>query len=248
VALLAVVTVLSAGLILLPLARLGPAWGAGRARPSGAGAPWRRWRVFVYFAALGFAYLFVEIPLLQQAILLVGSPTHAAGVVLSGLLLASGAGSALATRAARQLPWTLVALAAALGGLACTLPALVGRALDLPTAGRLASAALLLGPIGVLMGLPFPAAVRLLGQADARLIPWAWGINGCASVVASVLAALLSLQWGFRAVVALAAIAYAAAAAVGWLGARAGREEGLGRGEPAVEPPEAHPGLSGPTA
>jgi hypothetical protein len=217
-ALLAVVGVLGAGLILVPLARL-------RTTPEPAQATgWRRWHVFAYFAALGFAYLFVEIPLLQQAILLVGSATHAAGVVLSGLLLASGAGSALAARAQRGLPAVLAVLAAAIGGLAWTLPALVERTLEVTAASRLAAAAIVLGPIGVLMGLPFPAAVRLLGQDDPQLIPWAWGINGCASVVASVLAALLSLQWGFRTVLALAAIAYAGAGAVAWLDVHRERE------------------------
>ncbi|MDR7542874.1 MAG: hypothetical protein QN120_01335 [Armatimonadota bacterium] len=221
--LLVIVTALGAGLILLPLGRLRTTPHPTQARAPGPEVAWRRWSVFAYFAALGFAYLFVEIPLLQQAILLVGSPTHAAGVVLSGLLLASGAGSVLTARAQVRLPAALAALATAVGGLAWALPALVARALDLTAASRLAAAAVILGPIGVLMGVPFPAAVRLLGQYDARLIPWAWGINGCASVVASVLAALVSLQWGFRTVLALAAIAYAGAGAVRGLGTGAGQ-------------------------
>jgi hypothetical protein len=50
-------------------------------------------------------------------------------------------------------------------------------------------------------------------SVDARLIPWAWGINGCASVIAAVLATLLAIHLGFTAVVLAALLLYGLAAA-----------------------------------
>ena len=44
-------------------------------------------------------------------------------------------------------------------------------------------------------------------------MPWAWGINGCASVLSAVLAILLSMSLGFNAVVVIAIALYVVAAA-----------------------------------
>ena len=56
------------------------------------------------------------------------------------------------------------------------------------------------------MGMPFPLGIARVGRESADLVPWAWGINGCASVVAAILATLLAVHFGFN-VVALSAIA-----------------------------------------
>lgn len=199
VALLAVVTVLSAGLILVPLRALTP-----------AGLE-RRGAVFVYFLALGLAYLFVEIPLLQQMILVVGAPTYATASVLAGLLVASGCGSLLSSRQVPRLPAVLGALALLVLGLALVLPRILDAALGLPLPGRLAVLAAVVVPPGVLMGIPFAAGIRLLGRTAPHLIPWAWGINGCASVIGSILAAMATLEWGFRVVLLAAGLVYAGA-------------------------------------
>ena len=42
-------------------------------------------------------------------------------------------------------------------------------------------------------------------------MPWAWGINGTASVVAAIAAALLTLTFGFSTVLAIGGAAYGAA-------------------------------------
>ena len=66
----------------------------------------------------------------------------------------------------------------------------------------------LLAPLAFLMGWPFPAGMALLEKRSANLMPWAWGINGFASVAAAPLAVLLAMSLGFRLVLALAVIAY----------------------------------------
>ncbi|MDR7521582.1 MAG: SAM-dependent methyltransferase [Armatimonadota bacterium] len=217
VGLLAIVALLSAALILAPLRVVGvPATAA--TGPGGRS-------VFLYFLLLGLAFLFVEIPLLQQMILVLGSPTHAAAVVLAGLLVSSGAGSLLAPRVGRRLLPVAVALAAVVAAIAWTLPQILDAALGLATPGRLAVLAAVIGPSGILMGMPFPAGIALVGRFDPRLVPWAWGINGCASVLASILAAMLALEGGFRPVLLAGALAYAGA---GLVAHRAGWSRGPG--------------------
>ena len=79
---------------------------------------------------------------------------------------------------------------------------------------RFASLAVSLVPMGVLMGFPFPLGLEWLEKAKSSLTPWAWAVNGCASVVAAVLAAMIGLSAGFTAVLLLGGLFYGAAALV----------------------------------
>lgn len=66
-------------------------------------------------------------------------------------------------------------------------------------------------PAGFLMGIPFPLGMSLLGSKAPHLIPWAWAVNGCFSVLAPILAAMLALSLGFRVVLLCGSLMYAAA-------------------------------------
>lgn len=220
-AMLVVVTLLGAGLILLPLRYPGgtqqravptappPAPTRGHAAPYG-----RRGLVFLYFLAIGAGYMFIEIPLLQKAILVLGHPTYALAAVLAGLLVASGAGSLASPRVGHRLPAVVAAVAVVAAAAALFLPGVFQTSLGFALRVRLAVIAAVVLPLGLLMGVPFPAAVRALGRTDPAAIPWAWGVNGCASVIASILAAIAALEWGFGMVMLLGALVYAAAAVV----------------------------------
>jgi hypothetical protein len=96
-------------------------------------------------------------------------------------------------------------------GYALGLPALFAAALAAPLGVRLIAAVLALAPPGLLMGMPFPKGLALLEQDAPALIAWAWGVNGAVSVVASILAALLALSFGFSIVLALGASCYVGA-------------------------------------
>jgi len=181
----------------------------------------------VYFAMLGLGFLFIEIPLIQQLILLVGRPTYALAAVLFGLLLSCGLGSLLSPR----LPWRSVLVAVMLLAVAYLLflPGLFQAALGLSLPARFAIGVLSLAPLGLFMGMPFPKGITWLGGAAPDLVPWAWGVNGAVSVVASVLAALLALSAGFTVVLAAGAACYGVAlGTVYW----AGRQQGGHRGPP----------------
>jgi hypothetical protein len=160
----------------------------------------------LYFACLGLGYLFAEMPLLQQFILFLGQPTYSFSLVLFSVLLFSGLGSSLSARLPlRPLLLVLVVVVLAYPLL---LPRLFALSIGLSLPLRLVVAVLSLGPLGFLLGLPLPAGIRLLEERAPELIPWAWAVNGCASVISSILAVLGAVTLGFSRVLAAGALAY----------------------------------------
>jgi hypothetical protein len=200
VALLAVALLTSAILILLPLVV---------ARWRGTRFEGPRGRALVYFGLLGLGFLFVEIPLMQRFILFLGQPVYAFTAVVASVLLGSGLGSMAAPRLPVRRMLLLLAGLILLYPLG--LPALFGALLGAPLALRLLATGLGLAPLGFLMGLAFPGGLAWLQKSGPELVPWAWAVNGCASVLASILAAMTSLSAGFSWVLAAAALAYAGA-------------------------------------
>ena len=77
---------------------------------------------------------------------------------------------------------------------------------------RILVSVVLIAPLAFFMGLPFPLGITRVGQRTPELIPWAWGINGCASVISAVLATLLAMHFGFTVVVVSAVLLYGVAA------------------------------------
>jgi hypothetical protein len=169
-------------------------------------------RVFVYFACIGLAFLFVEVAFLQKLLRFVHHPTVALAVVLATFLIAAGAGSFWTARGTRPDSGRRH-LAIAVAGIvivgalySVAFDPMLARLDPWPTAVKAAVAAVLLAPLAFLMGAPFPLALR---ELEAPLVPWAWGINGCASVVSPTLATLLAVDFGFTAVLWLALSIYA---------------------------------------
>jgi len=206
-ALLALAVIAAGVLILLPLAMGGSFDFFRDGRGGSLGA------TLGYFALLGLGYLCVEIPLLQRFILFLGHPAYAMATVLFALLLFSGLGSLLSRRVPLRL--VLILLPLLVGGYALGLPALFGAPLATSLGSRIVIAVVALAPLGLLMGMPFPKGLALLEQKapcdSDTLIAWAWGVNGAASVVASILAALLALSFGFSTVLAVGAVCYVGA-------------------------------------
>ncbi len=161
-----------------------------------------------YFGLLGLGFLFVEIPLVQQYILLVGRPTTSLAVVLFTLLIASGLGSL----SSRRVPWRAgaIALTVAIALYPTLIRALTGAILLAPIEVRMIGGGLVLAPLGFLMGTMFPKGITYLEGRAPEQVPWAWGINGAASVISAVASALLALTFGFSAVIACGAVCYGA--------------------------------------
>jgi hypothetical protein len=198
-------------LILLPLSRIERSW------PSGTGP-----RMGTYFFVLGLAFLFVEIAFIQKFILFLSHPLYAVAVVLSGFLVFAGLGSAYSSKLRQQVektgpsPVTIAVAGIAFFSLAYVtlLPQLFDAMIGLPDGIKMALSILLIAPLAFCMGMPFPLGLGRLADSAPDYIPWAWGINGFASVMSAALATLLAIQFGFTAVILLALGLYAFAAAI----------------------------------
>ncbi len=163
----------------------------------------------VYFAALGFGFITVELALLQNLILLVGHPIFTLSVLLFTLLAMGGIGSALS----RRVPmWIACISVAVIGGLqAIALPQLVPELLWLPLWGRIACAILLIAPLGLVMGMPFPSGLRQTGGSLPEP-PFYWGLNGIMSVIGSITTVFVALMSGFQAAMLMGSACYLIAA------------------------------------
>ncbi len=166
-------------------------------------------RPVLYFASLGLGFLFIEIFLIEKASLYLNDRTSAFALVLTGMLVFSGLGSLLADRVRR----IGIALSAAVVVGWCAL-ALLGlqpfllATLGLPWALRAAIVIVLVAPVSLALGLPFPLGLARAGTAGGGFLPWAWGLNGAFSVVATPLANLVAVQSGFDRVLLIAALLY----------------------------------------
>jgi hypothetical protein len=209
VATLAQAAILGLVLILLPLSLVRHDWPAGTGRDFG-----------FYFLLLGLAFLFVEMAFIQKFILFLSNPLYSVAVVLSGFLLFAGLGSASSERFAERVPWPgvspVVVAVAAIAALALVyvmvLPVVFARFIGLGDAAKIVLSLALIAPLAFFMGMPFPVGLRRLSAIAPGFVPWAWGINGFASVVSAVLATLLAIEFGFNAVILLALLLYALAA------------------------------------
>ena len=174
----------------------------------------------VYFVAIGLGYILVEIAFIQRFVLFLGHPTYALTVVIFLLLLSGGAGSLFSRRCLPRagMGWiplvlVLLVLLAYVRFLPERLAALVGMAF----AYRLLLSGLVLIPLGFVMGMPFPTGLRILASSPAPAFPgpdadqaveWAWAMNAAASVLGSVLAMVIAMQFGLTATLLCGAAAY----------------------------------------
>ncbi len=210
VATLAQAFIASVVLILLPLGL------RSRRPPARRDARAPRLRVFAYFLAIGLAFLFLEIAFIQKFVLFLAHPLYAVAVVLAGFLLFAGLGSRYSMRGAQGAPRgilvpVLVIIALGIAYLVLT-PPLFERLMGLPVAVKIGLSVAFIAPLAFCMGMPFPRALAAIPARDEAGVAWAWGINGCASVVSAVLGTLLAIHFGFTTVVWIALALYLGAA------------------------------------
>jgi hypothetical protein len=159
--------------------------------------PLSRLSVAGYFAMLGLGYLLIEIAVLQRVILFTGTPVLAASIVFAIFLIGSGLGSAMApearTRRVASRMFAVIAMGFVIAATALWVATDV--LLEPPMTLRLTLVIMLIVPLAWAMGRPFPWALRQLAD-QPRWIPWAWAINGFASVAAASLAPLISVHHG----------------------------------------------------
>ena len=159
----------------------------------------------LFFAAIGFGFMLIEISQVQRLTIFLGHPVYSLSVVLFSLLLSSGAGS-LSTAALseggehrRSALVRIGLLALVLVGFGAITPAAVHHYESASTTVRIAIAVAILLPIGFFMGMAFPIGMRRALREAPSIAPWLWGVNGAASVCASVLAVVIALGAGISA-------------------------------------------------
>jgi hypothetical protein len=207
-------------LVLVPLLRRGP---IGLTDVSGVGYG------LLYACGLGYGYLGVETVLIHELVLFVGHPVYAVTVVICTMLLFSGLGSIVVGRLeedglTRKLQGVLAAVLVLGLFQAFVVPGLLYQnALGLSILARIGLTALVLAPLGFVMGMPFPLFLRVLRPDAAGMVPWAWAFNGWMSVVASLGTVFVSRLYGYHQAFAVAIAAYLLALAMSPMLGRIGR-------------------------
>jgi spermidine synthase len=176
------------------------------------------WGALAFFLCIGLGFMFVEIPLVQRLTLFLGHPTYALTVGLASLLCWSGLGSLWAgrwrdeasLRRGMGVIWPL--LLVVLWGVVWWLDAILQAALWWPLWARIVLACGILAIPGCCMGMPLPTAMLWLGERMPHAVPWAWGINGAAGVVASVSIIAVAAELGFSFALGVAWFCYLGAA------------------------------------
>ena len=195
------VIILALLFIILPLFRLGL---------KGGNKSW----VVIYFMALGFGYMFLEIVFIKYFALYLGHPIYSVAIVISVMLISSGIGSYYSSRY-KTYQKALLKITGFITALILPYAFIIGIFLSSTVGLPFIMKTLLAGGIIALpsffMGMPFPIGLKIVNAFKKSNVPWAWGINGCVSVISTSLAAIIAVEMGFMAVMLFAALAYSIA-------------------------------------
>ena len=201
---LAVACLAALGLVTIPVVF---GWRTIFSRAPGKGG------TIVYFACLGLGYIMVEVGLIANFVLALSNATVSASVLITGMLVFSGLGAFVSERyqgRVRQvMPRVLLAIGAILALYAFALGGVLDAIGALPYGLRLMCCFVLIFPPAFLMGFPMPTAMASLARLGKdHLFIWAWGINGCFSVVGAAIVPLVATAFGMSAVLLVSAGAY----------------------------------------
>jgi hypothetical protein len=170
-------------------------------------------QTILYFACLGFGYITVEVGLIAQFTQALANATVSASVLITGMLVFSGVGSFVSDKYALSARTTLPKIFAMIGTLLMTYSLVLNPVLNaiggLPYAVRLICCFALIAPPAFLMGFPMATGMGILTRLNKEhMFLWAWGVNGCFSVIGAALVPIVATSFGLAAVIALAGGAY----------------------------------------
>jgi spermidine synthase len=184
-------------------------------RQAKTAAPFSRPRMVLYFSMLGLAFMFIEMGYIQKFIMVMAHPMVSLALVLCIILIFSGMGSLVSARIGKGKRWIPFAALIFLSLASLVLlDGILETLLPCPLIVKCLAAVILLGPLAFFMGMPFPLGLQLVSDTQSSYIPWVWGVNGVASVIAPVLGSLLSVCLGFRMLMVFSALLYCLA---GWM-------------------------------
>ena len=202
---LAQAILLSLILVILPLFSLRKKAASGNKLP-----------IFTYFLSLGIGYMFIEISFIQRFILFLSYPIYAVAVVLAAFLFFSGWGSYVSEKIKIKRLSTITLAVVAIVVMALIYLFYLEDIFNLFIAHsdivKILLSLLFIAPLAFFMGMPFPLGLARVFSRAPSLVPWAWGVNGCFSVIAAVLATVLAISLGFDLVIIIALSLYILAA------------------------------------
>jgi spermidine synthase len=176
------------------------------------GKPKNHFFVFIYFMTIGFGFMLLEMSIVQKFVLFLGSPIYSMAVTIPAILIFAGIGSLFSGRIKNN-----VVLYACLATFACSvliwllmylMPVITSLLLMQSLPIRICVVILTIAPLAFFMGLPFPLALKSIAHPTQQLVPWAWAINGSSSVIASIIAIIIAMQYGFEMVLSISAAFY----------------------------------------
>jgi hypothetical protein len=171
---------------------------------------------YAYFTGIGLGFMFIEISQLQRLSIFLGSPTASLAVVLFSVLLFSGIGSMLTERFVksdnpRSYVVPLLCLLAVVVLFGLVTPEVFSANDGQTTPVRIAIAVAMLAPLSLGLGMPFVIGMRAANARGNAPTAFLWGINGAASVCASVFAVVVAVFFGISAAFWTGAVAYVVA-------------------------------------
>jgi hypothetical protein len=170
-------------------------------------------QTILYFACLGFGYITVEVGLIAQFVEALSNGVVSASVLITGMLVFSGLGSFVSERYTSRARTALPRVAAAIGAVLIAYSLLLNPVLNwiggMPYGVRLTCCFVLIAPPAFLMGFPMATGMGVLARLKKEsLFVWAWGVNGCFSVIGAALVPIVATAFGLTAVIAAAGVAY----------------------------------------
>ena len=171
-----------------------------------------KFRTIIYFACLGAGYIMVEVGLISEFILALSNATVSASILITGMLVFSGLGSFVSERFLDRARDVMPKVFVAIGAILIIYGLVLDRVLDFigtfPYLARLLLCFVLVFPPAFLMGFPMPTAMTTLGRLGKQhMFLWAWGINGCFSVIGAALVPIIATSFGLTAVLWVAGLA-----------------------------------------
>jgi len=166
---------------------------------------------------VGAAYLCVELALIQRFTPAAGGTLYAVSFVLFSLLAWSAAGALVLGRLWRRLDrgvtWACLAAGLAVAATAILVRDLAWLDAIASDAGRLVLITILLAPVGLTIGCPFPVLLVQHGEPAPRIASL-WAINGAAAVIGGIVAVLALRVYGSTDALFVAAGLYAVTAVI----------------------------------
>lgn len=167
----------------------------------------------VFFLSVGLGFMLIEVGLIQRFGLVLGNPSLAIAVILAAIIFSAGVGSLCSERLFSRGPMTfrrIVLLVLAYSGmLLFSMGAVADWLLSMPVLLKSTVTCLMLLPLGFLLGQLFPQGLKRAAAYDDRLVPWAWALNGSASMIAVGAAVFLAYPLGYQAIILLGMASYA---------------------------------------